>query len=182
MDRKLKVINVIAVSDLCHRVDLGKIANANQVTYSPYKYGGRVAYIKTRAMHGKVSVFNSGKLISVGTRSITQAKKDLCEATRLIRNLLKANLSCKPASIANIVFLFDLGKDIDLETIALGVSKVIYEPEQFPGLIMKLGQPTHATVLLFASGKAIINGVKSDQIGRVAAEQLKNMVASVITK
>jgi len=37
--------------------------------YDLGKYGGGVAYLKASGMNGKVTVFSSGRLISVGTRS-----------------------------------------------------------------------------------------------------------------
>jgi len=39
--------------------------------------------------------------------------------------------------------------------------KMIYEPEEFPGGILRIKKPYKATVLVFASGKAIVAGLRS---------------------
>jgi len=52
---------------------------------------------------------------------------------------------------------------IDLETAADVLENVMYEPEQFPGLIYRMRDPK--TVLhLFASGKLVCTGAKSEDM------------------
>ena len=47
---------------------------------------------------------------------------------------------------------------------AIGLEKVEYEPEQFPGLVYRLEDP-HVVVLLFGSGKLVCTGArKADQV------------------
>lgn len=59
--------------------------------------------------------------------------------------------------IENIVATADLGRGVDLNTVAigLGLEKTEYEPEVFPGLIHQ----NNNTVLLFGSGKIVVLGV-----------------------
>jgi len=47
------------------------------VTYDQEIYGGRVACLRLPEMRGMVSVFFSGKMISLGTRSEDAAAKSL---------------------------------------------------------------------------------------------------------
>ena len=69
--------------------------------------------------------------------------------------------------IHNIVVSADSEKSIDLEALSQNL-KIIYEPEQFPGAIMRLEEPFKTSVLIFASGKIVIAGLTSeDQIGPV---------------
>lgn len=52
--------------------------------------------------------------------------------------------------------------------------KLMYEPEQFPAAILKLEQPYTATVLLFASGKAVILGLTHlQQISKITSKVMK---------
>jgi TATA-box binding protein (TBP) (component of TFIID and TFIIIB) len=176
MAHTLKIVNVIAVSDIGIKVDLVNLPIDPQVFYNPQKYGGRVAYIKTKTMHRKVSVFNSGKMISVGTKSVEQSDEDLKVATYVLKNLLKENLQMAPMRIANIVFSVDIEKNIDLERIASEIPGAIYEPEQFPAVILKLQVSDPATSLLFASGKIIINGVKSEDAAEIVFEQINRAI------
>jgi len=80
--------------------------------------------------------------------------------------------------IANIVFSVDVGKNIDLEKIASEIPGAIYEPEQFPAVILKLQDSDPATSLLFASGKIIINGVKSEDAGEIVLEQISRIITA----
>jgi len=68
--------------------------------------------------------------------------------------------------VENIVASANLGVELDLFNIAMGLDNVEYEPEQFPGAIMRL-KDIHTTLLLFKNGKVICSGAKSEaQIGR----------------
>ena len=62
--------------------------------------------------------------------------------------------------IENIVASANLGVELDLYAIATEVKDVEYEPEQFPGAILKLKDP-RASLLLFKNGKIICTGCKS---------------------
>lgn len=61
--------------------------------------------------------------------------------------------------VQNIVTSADLGRNLNLNAIAigLGLEDVEYEPEQFPGLVYRLDAP-EVVVLLFGSGKLVITG------------------------
>ena len=74
---KPKIVNLVATGDLKQSVSLPEVAKIRYTIYDQEIYGGRVAYLKTPRMHGKTSVFPSGKLISVGTRSPEEAQSDL---------------------------------------------------------------------------------------------------------
>jgi len=141
-------------------VELIEIARIPYTIYDSEIYGGRVAYLKTPTMHGKTTIFPSGKLISVGTTTREQAKHDLQET---VDTLSQANL-IKPVSVTanvrNIVALLTLPNPIPLER--LEGSNSIYEPEQFPAAVVKSNEPK-ATYLIFNSGKIIISGVKTEE-------------------
>jgi len=54
-----------------------------------------------------------------------------------------------------------------------------YEPEQFPGLVYKLIEPT-ATFLLFSNGKLVCTGTKNRQQLEDSMDQLlKNVKAAL---
>jgi transcription initiation factor TFIID TATA-box-binding protein len=73
----------------------------------------------------------------------------------------------------NAVATIDIKKKLDLINVAEEVSNSIYEPDQFPGLIYKaLGG---STCLIFASGKVVIVGTKSEL-------QLLNAVDHIVKK
>ena len=168
------VVNIVATADLRQQVELTEIAKIRHTIHGPEIYGGRVAYLKTPTMHGKTTIFPSGKLISVGTNTRKQAKHDLQET---VDTLTQANL-IKPVSVTanvrNIVALLTLPNPIPLEQ--LEEPNSIYEPEQFPAAIVKSNDPK-ATYLIFNSGKIIISGVKNEEELEEAAEAVTRIAA-----
>ena len=160
---KVSVVNVVVTCDLKTRIDLRKTVRIPGFKYDPRIYQGKVAYFKNHETKGKVSVFNSGKLISIGTKSEKEAVHDLKYVTKL---LIKANLiksTFTSYKVRNVVALADLGRRVDLEHLVGRLKGVIYEPEQFPGVIIKLSNFERMTVLLFASGKIVIAGLKTTE-------------------
>jgi len=171
---KFEIVNIVATADLRQQVELTEIAKIRYTIYDQEIYGGRVAYLKTPAMHGKTTIFPSGKLISVGTNTREQAQHDLQET---VDTLSQANL-IKPmsvtANVRNIVALLTLPNPIPLER--LEGPNLIYEPEQFPAAVVKSNEPK-ATYLIFNSGKIIISGVKTEEELEKAAEAVTRIAA-----
>lgn len=62
-------------------------------------------------------------------------------------------------TVQNVVVSADLEQPLDLTSLVfgLGLERVEYEPEQFPGLVYRLDDPP-VVALLFASGNVIITG------------------------
>jgi transcription initiation factor TFIID TATA-box-binding protein len=63
--------------------------------------------------------------------------------------------------VQNIVASADLGCVVNLNTIAisLGLDRVEYEPEQFPGLVFRMADPK-VVMLIFGSGKMVCTGAR----------------------
>ena len=171
---ELEIVNVVATADMHQQVDLTQISQLDYTIHSPNKYGGRVAYLKTPEMHGKVSIFPSGKLISVGTKSPEQAQQDLVETVNILTLKGLIDPITVEAEIRNIVAVQHLENLLDLENLALVIGG-IYEPEQFPGLILRHDEPK-VTYLIFSSGKVVLAGSKSIQELGQAAENLKTII------
>lgn len=74
--------------------------------------------------------------------------------------------------VQNIVATTSLGKPISLTKLARTQSNTEYNPETFPGLILRVKKPKSA-VLVFTSGNLVCTGTKSIQ-------QVKQVIDSVI--
>jgi transcription initiation factor TFIID TATA-box-binding protein len=172
---KTEIVNVVATASIDQQVDFDQLRKHKEIFHDSDVYGGRVAYYKTAKMQGRVSIFISGKMISVGTKSETQAAKEL----ELAKQFLIQNGFAKPVELQpktqNLVVTADFGKDLNLEKLSEN-TKVIYEPEQFPGAILRLEKPFKTSVLLFASGKAVITGLKSSAQIELVIKQLKQVI------
>lgn len=61
--------------------------------------------------------------------------------------------------IVNLVVTTDLKHDLNLEKIASTLSNVEYNPEVFPGLVLRIKEPK-TSALLFTSGRVVCTGAK----------------------
>ena len=77
--------------------------------------------------------------------------------------------------IENIVASANLAVELDLYAIAREVENVEYEPEQFPGAILKLREPK-TSLLLFKNGKLICTGAKSEGEVETAINKAFNLI------
>ncbi len=83
--------------------------------------------------------------------------------------------------IENIVASANLNADIDLYALARELDNVEYEPEQFPGAILKLKTPK-TSLLVFKNGKMICTGAKSEKDVRKAIENAVKLIKPYIRK
>jgi transcription initiation factor TFIID TATA-box-binding protein len=63
-------------------------------------------------------------------------------------------------SIENVVASTSIGQELDLDSVALDLDGVDYDPEQFPGLVYRTNDP-EAAALVFRSGKIVCTGADS---------------------
>jgi len=172
---KVSVVNVVATAALGQEVDLDDLGRHGEILHDPEIYGGRVAYFSSSNAEGKVSIFLSGKMISVGTRSEAEAFRALeCAKDFLVeKGYVKPVVLVK--LVQNIVAVADFEENVNLERLAQDY-KVIYEPEQFPGGIFKMEGPIRVTVLIYASGKAVIAGFKSSKDIMPLVQKLEDII------
>jgi len=93
---------------------------------------------------------------------------------KVIRELKSYDIVVKSKTdiiIQNIVASANLNGRIDLETAADIMDNVMYEPEQFPGLIYRMPTPK-VVMLLFASGKVVCTGAKNEEMVVTAIQKI----------
>jgi len=155
----LKIQNIVATTSLGKEVPLTKLAKTLPNTeYNPEQFPGLV--LRISKPKSAVLVFSSGNLVCTGTKSIAQVKEVI---TEVIKQLKKINVrvSIKPKiTVQNIVASGSIDMKLNLNFLALELENTEYEPEQFPGLVYKLVDPT-ATFLLFSNGKLVCTGTKN---------------------
>ncbi|MAH49521.1 TATA-box-binding protein [Candidatus Pacearchaeota archaeon] len=157
----LKVQNIVATTSLGKDVSLTKLARTQPNTeYNPDTFPGLVLRIKKPK--SAVLVFSSGNLVCTGTKSIAQVKEVVQQVIKQLRKI-NVKVTEKPKiTVQNIVASGSINLDLNLNLLALELENTEYEPEQFPGLVYKLEEPT-ATFLLFSNGKLVCTGTKNKQ-------------------
>lgn len=81
-------------------------------------------------------------------------------------------------NVVNIVVTADFKHKLDLEKIAFTLSNVEYNPEQFPGLVMRIKDPK-TSVLLFTSGKIVCTGAKNITTVKKSIRKVMNNLKKV---
>jgi transcription initiation factor TFIID TATA-box-binding protein len=118
-------------------------------------------------------LFHSGKVVCTGAKNLEQVKVAI---SKVIKQIEKAgvHINNEPKiEVQNIVATFDLGQHVNLNSVAvsLGLEKVEYEPEQFPGLVFRMTAPK-VVLLLFGSGKVVCTGARTPKDVEEAVDKI----------
>ena len=173
-----RIVNVVATASLNQVLDFCQLKRYKEIYHNSNIYGGRLAYFGTQEMEGKISIFSSGKMISAGTKSEDQAFKELRIAMKfLVEKNIAKNVELDP-KVHNLVLTADFEMNLNLENLSENL-RAIYEPEQFPGAILRIEEPFRApSILIFASGKTVIAGLKSQTQIEPTIKLLKRLIES----
>lgn len=80
--------------------------------------------------------------------------------------------------IVNIVVSTSLDHDIPLEKMAATLSNTEYNPEQFPGLVIRIKEPK-TSALIFSSGNVVCTGAKSLDEVRKSLDKIKETLTKI---
>ena len=80
--------------------------------------------------------------------------------------------------IENVVASTSLGVPVKLEKLVANLDGVEYEPEQFPGLVMRLKDPK-AAALIFSSGKVVCTGAKSPTDAKLVISRIVKKINKI---
>src|SRR3990170_1002965 len=169
---KIKIENVVASTSLGGELDLQAIALAlGGAEYEPEQFPGLIYRLKEPKT--ATLLFRSGKVVCTGAKSLEHVKTAIDTVAKQIE---AAGITIKKnpeIEVQNIVASSDLGTEINLNAIAisLGLEKVEYEPEQFPGLVYRIDEPK-VVVLLFGSGKLVCTGARKPKDVEQAVEKI----------
>jgi len=173
-DLDVSVENVVATASLDQKLDLMAIMKVFvNVEYRPKKFPGLVFRLKRPKT--ATLIFSTGKMVCTGAKSEKMARSAVKKVVRELKNNGIIILSTPEIEIQNIVATANLHGKVDLEAAADIMENVMYEPEQFPGLIYRMGDPK-VVILVFASGKLVCTGAKSAEMVDVAVVKLHGIL------
>ena len=169
-DLAISVENVVASVTLDQKIDLLTIMKVfRNVEYRPKQFPGLVFRLKRPKT--ATLIFGSGKMVCTGAKSEKMARRAVHKVVRELKNNDIIKKGEPKIVIQNIVASANLHGKIDLETAADIMDNVMYEPEQFPGLIYRMPMPK-VVILLFASGKLVCTGAKHEDMVKEAVDKL----------
>ncbi|MDD1750197.1 MAG: TATA-box-binding protein [Methanothrix sp.] len=180
MGSTINVENVVASTKLADEFDLHKIeAELEGAEYNKEKFPGLV--YRTKAPKAAFLIFTSGKVVCTGAKNVKDVHTAVANMAKTLKSIGVENIYPEPEiKVQNIVASADLRAALNLNAVALGLGleKIEYEPEQFPGLVYRIKQPK-VVVLIFSSGKLVITGGKTtedcDEGEQIVRRELENM-------
>ena len=149
----VRIENVVATAAIAKKLDLYKVEKVLvDAEYAPEMFPGLVY----RSLDPKTTtlLFGSGQVVCTGGKNAEMAHETI---HKIIEQLEREDIPViknPKIKVQNIVATHDLKRELNLNSIAvgLGLDRVEYEPEQFPGLVYRIDTPK-AVMLLFQSGK-----------------------------
>jgi len=169
---KIRIENVVASTSLGRELDLKAILQAlDGAEYDPEQFPGLIYRLKEPKTASLL--FRSGKVVCTGGKSLEDVQAAI---SKVVKQIEAAGIQIKvepKIEVQNIVASSDLETNINLNAIAisLGLEKVEYEPEQFPGLVYRIDSPK-VVLLLFGSGKLVCTGARTPEDVKIAVNKI----------
>jgi len=176
------ITNMVASTALGLELDLFSLAHKiKEIEYEPEQFPG--AILKFKEPKASLLLFKNGKVVCVGCKRRDMIEKTITKTLKMLTPYAKKILTKKKPviEITNIVASAELGLELDLYKIASKVRDVEYEPEQFPGAILKFKKPK-ASLLLFKNGKVICAGAKTEKEIRIVLIKAKELLMKYAEK
>jgi transcription initiation factor TFIID TATA-box-binding protein len=175
----IELQNVVASTGIEQELDLASVAmDLRGADYDPENFPGIV--YRTEEHRAATLLFRSGKMVATGASSVKDVNATLDGVFEDLR-VLGIEIADDPEiTVQNMVASADLGQRLNLNAIAigLGLENVEYEPEQFPGLVYRVDEPS-VVVLLFGSGKMVITGASVYEEVERAVEVTESRLADL---
>ncbi|MFC7157634.1 TATA-box-binding protein [Halomarina halobia] len=174
----ITIENVVASTALDQELDLDQLtADPPSADYHPERFPGLIYRIEEPT--ATTLLFRSGNIVATGAQSTDAIHIALVHLFDALAELGLLVPDHPTITIQNIVSSADLTQPLNLHAIALavGLERIEYEPEQFPGLVYRLDDPL-VVVLLFGSGKLVITGGTTPTDAEDAIETLQARLAA----
>jgi len=158
----INIENIVASATVKHGIELNSVVKAfPDAEYRPGRFPGLVFRLKKPRT--STLIFSSGKMICTGARSEKEAERALRKLVKVLKEGGILILGKPEIKIVNVVATVNLGGSVDLlelyESERGMRGSIVYEPEQFPGLIYRMDSPK-AVFLIFSSGKLVCTGAR----------------------
>lgn len=169
--KTIKIENVVASTGIGHEIDLKHLTQSIDGDYDPEKFPGLV--YRTKDPKTAALIFRSGRIVCTGAKNVADVSRGLDKVFSKLRSVGIEVVPNPEITVQNIVASADVGCPLNLNSvcIAVGLENVEYEPEQFPGLVLRLDSPK-VVVLLFGSGKMVITGGKTPKDAEAAVDRI----------
>jgi len=161
----INIENIVASATVKHGIELNSVVKAfPDVEYRPERFPGLVFRLKKPRT--TTLIFSSGKMICTGARSEKEAERALLKLVKVLKEGGILILGKPEIKIVNVVATVNLEGAVDLSELYESErdmrGRIVYEPEQFPGLIYRMDSPK-VVFLIFSSGKLVCTGARKEE-------------------
>ena len=157
----IKIENVVANARITESLDLEYVESQLEAAmFTKKKFPGLV--YRTKEPKSAFLIFRSGKIVCTGAKTKEGVRTVMDKLSSDLRGIGIEVEEHPEFKVQNIVASADLGKELNLGAIVMGLELegMEYEPEVFPGLVYRITDPKSA-ILIFSSGKLVITGGKT---------------------
>jgi len=172
----MKVVNIVATAELSAPLNLDELEGKLKDSEKSEK---GVIWLKMRLKPEGyyIAFYRSGKFLITGVKSPEEVRDVAGRVHKILRDA-GVDVDLKAVKLQNFVCMerLELGTTLEKLAMSLDSEKASYEPEQFPGLLYR---DWGASFILFANGKCIITGTKSEKEARNAFNNLKELIEEV---
>lgn len=172
----MRIVNIVATVILAEPLDLNEVHKHLPGSKFP-KGGSPWLQYRLQPENYYTTFYKSGKFLVTGVTSPEEIRPI---AERII-SILKDNsitVNISDIRIHNFVVVDAIGHEVQFDKIIASLPDVNieYEPEQFPGMIIKEGGHSF---LLFNSGKVILTGVRDIKSIQLALNAFKEKIGGL---
>ena len=177
---KLKVENIVATANLFTPLNLDEVMTALQnpnlggfltaLRFNPAEFPGIICHFSEPRV--AILLFRTGKSVVTGAKSFDDIQAAVSKLVEVLSKIGVKFYRTPEIVLQNMVFSGDIGREFNLNTVALTLPNCEFEPEIFPGVVYRVREPK-AAILLFSSGRIVCSGVKSEHD---AWEAVKNLL------
>ena len=172
----MKIVNIVATVILAEPLDLNKVHENLPGSKFP-KAGSPWLQYRLQPENYYTTFYKSGKFLITGVTSLEVIRPI---ADRIISILKRNSIDVKISDVRvhNFVVVDSIGHTVQFDKIIASLQdwNIEYEPEQFPGMIIK--ESGHS-FLLFSSGKIVLTGVKNVESIQPALNSFKKKISRI---
>lgn len=172
----VEVVNIAALGTLGGEVDIEQIVEDADLPVANFDPEYNAAFFRFEEDGELIILYTSGKYILRGGDEFEKMHEVNSQFLDFISDL-GIQVDNPTLEVKNVVSVGNLERQIDLNTltIALGLEQTEYEPEQFPGLVYRPSD-SRCVLLIFASGKVVITGGRSEKEDNQAFKSLQQFL------
>jgi len=153
-----QITNIVSSVSLKTQINLDLLAQKYQeVEYNINNFPGvRIRFTKPKCT---ALLYKNGEMIITGIKKIEFIPVII---NKVVNNLKSNNISVpeNPSfRIVNMAVSGHLKKRIDLNLASVVLERTIYEPEVFPGMVLRMDEPHRCVFLCFSNGKFVLTGL-----------------------